>query len=314
VFKRILVPLDGSPLAERALPYAGAVAGASGARLVLLRAAQAHTFPGVDPREAQVAVVREAEEYLAAVAGGMAAPEAVEQAVFYGPAVEAIGTEIRLRAADLVAMSTHGRSGLGRWIYGSVAEQVLRQSEVPVLLVPAACDRDWSDVPPKRPRRVIVPLDGSALAEEALAPAQDLARALGAGLFLLRAVEPPHQAYAQGYSYVAFNPEGELGEAARYLGAVAGQLRAAGFTAETGSLVASAASTIVEVARKRNALAIAMATHGQGGLARLLLGGVATGVLHRTHVPLLVVRPAAVRLAEAGREREDLQPVPVARP
>jgi nucleotide-binding universal stress UspA family protein len=136
--KRILVPLDGSALAEAAIAKATEVAGTE-CTLMLLRAAEAHTLPGVDPTEAQVEVVREAEEYLATVAARLKEQgvERVETSVWYGPAASAIVEAARLRKADLVVMSTHGRSGLGRLILGSVAESVLRGTATPILLLRA---------------------------------------------------------------------------------------------------------------------------------------------------------------------------------
>ncbi len=133
---KILVPLDGSTLAESAIAKAMELAGDE-ATLMLLRAAEAHTLPGMDPTEAQVEVVREAEEYLAAVAGRLREQgfARVETSVWYGPAASAIVDAARLRKADLIVMSTHGRSGLGRLILGSVAESVLRGTNTPILLL-----------------------------------------------------------------------------------------------------------------------------------------------------------------------------------
>jgi nucleotide-binding universal stress UspA family protein len=133
----ILVPLDGSVIAEAALTPAVDLARTSGAKLVLLRAAEAHTGPLTDPVEAQVHVMREAEEYLAGAqarvkAAGVAA---VELSAWYGPPAEAIVEAARHRHADLIVMSSHGRSGLGRLVLGSVAETVLRGTRVPILLI-----------------------------------------------------------------------------------------------------------------------------------------------------------------------------------
>jgi nucleotide-binding universal stress UspA family protein len=136
---KILVPLDGSTLAESAVAKAVEVAGDRSVTLMLLRAAEAHTLPGMDPTEAQVEVVREAEEYLATVAAGLKRQglKGVETSVWYGPAAAAILDAARLRKADMIVMSTHGRSGLGRLILGSVAESVLRGTTTPLLLLRA---------------------------------------------------------------------------------------------------------------------------------------------------------------------------------
>ena len=138
-FGTILVPLDGSALAEAALPKAVELAEVSGARILLLRAAQAQTLPGIDPTEAQVRVVSEAETYLAEIQKRLA-PQGhvkVETAVWYGPAAHAIVEAARVRKADEIVMTTHGRSGLGRLLLGSVAESVLRGTTTPILLLRA---------------------------------------------------------------------------------------------------------------------------------------------------------------------------------
>ena len=137
--KTILVPLDGSRLAELALAPALDMARDKGAKLVLLRAAEAHTTVA-DPTEAQVAVVREAEGYLTDVRARLAGEGAVEieTTVWYGPPADAIVEAARYRAADLIVMSSHGRSGLGRLVLGSVAETVLRSTLTPILLIRAA--------------------------------------------------------------------------------------------------------------------------------------------------------------------------------
>jgi nucleotide-binding universal stress UspA family protein len=137
---KILVPLDGSSLAEAALPKALELVEASDAQLILLRAAQAHSLPGVDPTDAQVKVVEEAEEYLARVGDRLAdlGCKKVECSVWYGSAPYAIVEAARLYKVDLIVMTTHGRSGLGRLILGSVAESVLRGTTTPILLLRAA--------------------------------------------------------------------------------------------------------------------------------------------------------------------------------
>ena len=138
MFKRMLVPLDGSSLAEAVLPQVQELAKALGAELFLVRAAAAHVFPGADPTEEEVDVVQKAEAYLAEVAGRLRdAGIPIHTAVRYGEAAEEILEHIGVNAIDLVAMSTHGRSGLSRLVLGSVATQVVHHATVPVLLMRA---------------------------------------------------------------------------------------------------------------------------------------------------------------------------------
>lgn len=136
--EKILVPLDGSPLGEAALPFAlDLLHEHPTASLLLLRAAEAPTRLGVDPTEEQVRVVREAESYLESVAARLAQRGAkdVKTSVWYGSPAPAIIEAARIGKVGLIVMSTHGRSGLGRLVLGSVTESVLRGTRTPILLV-----------------------------------------------------------------------------------------------------------------------------------------------------------------------------------
>ena len=133
----LLVPLDGSTLAEGALPRAAELAMESNARMILVRAAVAHVSPVSDPIDVQVKVIAEAEAYLADVANRMRAlgVKDVQCSVWYGGAPGAIIDAATFNRADLIVMMTHGRSGLGRLVIGSVAESVLRGTTTPILLL-----------------------------------------------------------------------------------------------------------------------------------------------------------------------------------
>ena len=133
----VLVPLDGSLLAEGALPRATEIAVASGATMILVRAAVAHTYPGGDPIEAQVAVIKDAETYLARVAERVRAlgVKDVRCSTWYGDPAPAVIEAVEFNRPDLIVMMSHGRSGLGRLVMGSVAESVLRGTTTPILLL-----------------------------------------------------------------------------------------------------------------------------------------------------------------------------------
>ncbi len=299
-FSTFLVPVDGSPLSERVLPFATALARRANGRVILLRVAlglEMAQLPelGADPS-------RELDE----LAGRLrASGVTVEPHVHYVYSLDEVADTIcrvaREREAHLILMSTHGRGGLGRWLYGSVADQVLRQAEVPVLLVSAACELAW---PPGGPRHLLVPLDGSPLAEEALGLARELAAALGVGLTLTQVIQPLTYAYAEGYAYFAYDPEAELAQAREYLEQAAAPLRSAGIDVRVEARLGQPAAEIAAAAREQGADLIVMATHGRGGLARVILGSVATGTLQQAGVPILLVRPTAVR--------QQTQPVAVA--
>ena len=266
----------------------------------MLRAAQTRTFPGVDAGPAQLAATERAESELSIVAEHLCADGVeTEPHVYYDDPAAAILDAARRLRVDLIAMSTHGRTGLGRWVYGSVADTVLRGAQVPILLAPAGAQLSW---PHAGGLRVLVPLDGSELAQEAIGPAQMFAETFGAELLLLRVVEPPsYPLYGDGYAYVPIDAEVEVAEARRYLEEEAGCLRTSGLlrgdgrAVEVQTAVGQPAAEIARVAREQHADLIAMATHGRGGLARLVMGSVATGVLQRAGLPILLTRPPAVR-------------------
>ena len=135
-FQRILVPLDGSECAEIVFPKVEKLATDLKASIALLRVAYAHTFPGVDPTEAEVKVVREAEEYLRKIEERLKAKGFnVDSHVRYGNDADEILDHAAQKDIDFIAMTTHGRSGVKRFLLGSVAEKILRHSPKPIFLV-----------------------------------------------------------------------------------------------------------------------------------------------------------------------------------
>ncbi|MGA2464709.1 MAG: universal stress protein [Thermodesulfobacteriota bacterium] len=135
-FERILVPLDGSECAEIVFPKVEKLATDLKASIALLRVAYAHTFPGVDPTEAEVKVVREAEEYLRKIEERLKAKGfKVDSHVRYGNDADEILDHAAQKDIDFIAMTTHGRSGVKRFLLGSVAEKILRHSPKPIFLV-----------------------------------------------------------------------------------------------------------------------------------------------------------------------------------
>ena len=139
MYQCILVPLDGSTLAEGILPHVQELAKSLAAELVLLRVAFTHVFPGYDPTQAQVTTVQEAEDYVSGLAKRLQGEGVrAEARVRYGDAVEESLDHVIWGHIDLIAMATHGRTGLTRVVMGSVTEHVLRRTSVPMLLMRAA--------------------------------------------------------------------------------------------------------------------------------------------------------------------------------
>ncbi len=300
MFNKVLVPLDGSALSARALPFAKRVANAAGARLIVVRAHLPADDLGLRLEYPELSLAERADmereaaqaEFQSVIDGLRKDGLDVEGHFAEGAAADVIYEQAAATRASLIVMSTHGHGGLGRWLYGSVADEVLRRVPVPVLLVSAVCTQIWAE---DQPLRVVVPLDGSDLAAEVLGPARDLAVTLGSELLLLAVVEPiavyPYQ-YLEAIGDVA---EVQDAQARLYLDKLVAELRISGGPAVSTRIVhGDAAAQICSVAREVGAGAIAMATHGRSGMARLLLGSVATRTLHQSSVPVLIYRPVAL--------------------
>jgi nucleotide-binding universal stress UspA family protein len=290
MLKSIIVALDGSPLAERTLPFAARLGHSSGARLTLVRAVFtasagfATTASAMRIAAARVlTMIHQAEAEMAEAVEALRKDGIeVETRARGGSPALVILEEAANRQADLILMGTHGRSGPKRFLSGSVADEVLRKSRIPVLLVGPASTDDW---PTDRPLHIIAALDGSALAEAALGPAVRLSETLAGDLLLLRAVDT----------------DSEVSDAARYLESVGARLWGQGRVPHTRAVIGSAISVITEAAGDWPADVIAMATHGRSGLAQLVMGSVTTATLRAARVPLLVVRPPAMGHSEESQ-------------
>lgn len=293
--ERILVPLDGSPFGERALPYALRLASATGARLILMHGHSPLVITSEPDFDVQAFATRLREGHVVVPSTSTTGIEieAVTHDIYMDKVAEGICETIVEQGADLMVMSTHGYGGLGRWLYGSVADQVIRQSPVPVVLVPVTCDHVWEDTA----LRILVPLDGSSYAEEVLDPVGKLAAALKAELLLVGAAGPLEYGFAGGLPFAVSGFDAALTETREYLERIAARLRADGHTVTVDAETGQAGTVIDSMARRRHADLIAMATHGRSGIARAALGSVATELLHRSTVPLLLWRPAALRHA-----------------
>ncbi len=300
MFRTVLVPLDGSPFAEQALPYAVGIVRRAGATLDLvhvhvLQVLEEHKAgryaydPGFD-KEHQ----RKERLYLESTAKSLATVSAVPwtAAVVSGLDTEGILSRVQDAKADLIVMTTHGRGPLDRFFLGGVADELVRQAAVPVLLVrprdPAA-----SIVPEDHLlEHVLVPLDGSSLAERILEPALDFVRLWAGRCTLLRVIEAS-PATTAGWPTRPRPPEQEQEVAAEaYLEKIAGRLREDGTAVQTRIVVAPhAAPAILEEAQTQRCDFIALATHGWSGLRRMLLGSVTDKVIRGSSLPVLAYRP-----------------------
>ncbi len=309
MFRTVVVPLDGSPFAEQALPHALGIVRRAGATLDLVHVHVLHFSEGqhvarfsYDP-EVDEEQKREEQHYLEGTAKWLAAVSPVRwtAAVVSGLDADGILRRVQDGKADLIVMATHGRGPLGRFFLGGVADELIRQAAVPVLLVRPR-DSAPGIVPEPLLEHVLVPLDGSSLAEGVLGPALDFVRLWEGRCTLLRVIEAS-PATTVGRPNGPRPPEqGQEAAAQAYLEKIAGRLREEGTAVQTRIVVAPhAAPAILEEARTRRCDFIALATHGRGGLRRMLLGSIADKVIRGSSLPVLVYRPAETPAAERKR-------------
>jgi nucleotide-binding universal stress UspA family protein len=223
-----------------------------------------------------------------AEAPGAALPVQIE-ALPGQPAATIVDYAAQRPSIRWIAMATHGRSGVARWLYGSVAEQVLRTASTPLLLVrpPALADAAAEQGTPWR--HIVVPLDGSALAEQVLPQAQMLAAASKATLHLVSAQSITDDALVRLASE-GDHLEAEAGQRSTYLAETARHLRESGLEVEIHSGFGEPDLVIASVAAEVQASLIMMATHGRSGFQQLRLGSVALQVVHHATQPVLLVR------------------------
>jgi len=307
MYRTILVPLDGSPFAEHALPLALAIAGRAGAtlRLVLVHAPVALPHDGSEMiyDAALDGSLRDQEvDYLAHLAKRLADLSRLEvkHRVIDGPIAEMIHGEATATQADLVVMTTHGRGPFNRLWLGSIADQLVRRLPARLLLV-----RPGDGLPnlaqPPLVRNMLIALDGSEFAEQIIEPATALGALLGAEYTLVRVINPvPHfAARFAGHGVVAYGKDleqrlgdfqGQLRSAAEtYLDRVAAALQTRSLKVRTQVLDSDQpAAALLSLAASLPADVIALKTHGRHGVGRLLLGSVADKVVRGAAVPVLL--------------------------
>jgi nucleotide-binding universal stress UspA family protein len=309
MFRSIVVPLDGSELAESALPYAVQLARAADGALTLVRVAIAPPparLDGADWEFEQAQAVQEAEAYLSATADKLAARVPVTTSVTYGRAPQHILESVEQIGADAIVMATHGRTGLPHLVHGSVAEALLATSPVPVLLVHARPGEAPAAPFDPASARIAVPLDGSEFAESALHTAAGLVGPRGE-LVLVCIVEPPeHVEYDEtGRVVVAYLDQQEevRTRAGRdYLFKIAIEIgrQYPGVQISQDVRCGDASSGIIAAAIDKSIDLIVMSTHGRTGVSRAVLGSVAGEVVVNGTMPVLLVGPHQASAARSG--------------
>jgi nucleotide-binding universal stress UspA family protein len=314
MYRKMLVPLDGSKLAEETLPYVRELAGRLDLDLDFL-------YVG-DPRMSQMTPMNQI--YVDKMADSVRAqiqkiqnttvgketirPIEVKSKLVTGNPADEILKYAEENKIDIIMMATHGASGVRRWALGSVAYQVLHASKIPVWLVRSGIPQET--IYDKWPSRTImVPLDGSKLAEAALPHAEAVAKQRGAQVIevLLLCVYAPSQLltgyfYQTNYppiaplnltDYVKEENDRAKESCEKYLKEIADRLIAKGIRVRTQAVMGEAAEEIIKYANKNPFQLIVMASHGRSGLSHLAFGSVAEKVLLEANVPIFLVMPGA---------------------
>ncbi len=313
MYRTLLVPLDGSSFAEHALPAALAVARRARARLnlvsVITPLAEAYV-EGLYFSTADLEAHLEGRQrtYLDAVASRLRerVDVPIGTAVLHGDVAATLAGSLAADKVDLVVLATHGRGALGRFWLGSVADELIRHATSPLLLIRPAEEPVSLEQEPDL-GKVVLPLDGSPLAEQIIEPAVALASLMpGATITLVRAVHsvvpasatpdvPEGEREARHLLQQVQSLQGKLiEEAGRYLQGVAERLGARGLSVQTEVVVDDQpVPAILREVEKTRAGLIALQTHGRRGLSRLILGSVADKLIRAAHIPVLVQRPVS---------------------
>jgi nucleotide-binding universal stress UspA family protein len=298
MYRRIVIPLDGSKTAEKVLSYARVLAKNLAVPVELLNVIDITALAKrVAPEQARYldTIIAEDEHrcrvYLRDVARSFSGA-GVQCVVKRGNPADVIIACANEVKGTLIAMATHGRSGLNRWWLGSVAEEVLRGTGAPVLLIRG--NEEGGLGAETVIDSAVIPLDGSELAEGALTAAAELAKMLDLEIVLFRAYELPASAYYGSEDYLPNYDqlkEQVKQQVQSYLADKMTKLKAQGVTRVSSVIVEGAGpNEIVGYARKIPNNLVAMCTHGRSGLKRLVLGSVTEKVVRHSGDPVLVLR------------------------
>jgi len=311
---KILVPLDGSISAERALPYLHWLALPEATEVVLVSvidpAYNVYGTMNFTMPDLLTSIQADTEKYLQLQSTQLQKEgyKVTAKMRVGNPAGEILAIA-KKHNVDMIAMATHGRSVLMRWILGSVAERVISEATVPIFLVREGCA-----VSGTQPARIMVPLDGSEFAEQALTTATIIAKRMKSELYLLNAIDGSVSANTNLY----VETQGELDDVisewredmGAYLASKAEHLRTEGVVTQTRMVLDDPATAIEDIATLEEVSLIVMSTHGRTGLQRWLYGSVANEALHKVNSPLLLVRPS-IALSENSPANTNEMQVPV---
>ena len=317
MYKVIMVPTDGSGFDREAIRVALRIAERCDAKVQLVRVLGTGSFFGMATAADGMAVsaelvLSERDRALGELYALAAECRATSKAIITvdlhsGPVADVLEGYARRHDVDLIVISTHGRSGISRLSLGSVTDSLIRHTTIPVLVVKPPTSYLNPQVN-EAFKRIVVPLDGSTLAEQILPRVMALATIEEAEIILLNVLIP--QSHSQKEIVDPNLPwwDKEIAVARLYLFRIAGRLRRNGVPVTTDIVIGdNVASAIGDFAGRERADLIAIATHGRGGLARMLRGSVAAAVMHSASMSMLVLKPDNVAEMETSRSEDGIR-------
>ncbi|MCG8347610.1 MAG: universal stress protein [Chloroflexales bacterium] len=319
MYRAIMVPLDGSAFGEHALPLALGIARRTCAQvhLVHVRTPAAEAPAPEDHGTGEQASTAIDQERIAVYLRELATylserwEIVIKASSLEGPVAETLQAYVQASGIDLTIMTTHGYGPLSRIWMGSVADSLVRRLSSPTVLVrPHAEAVDLLETVHEQAfEHILIPLDGSKLAESIIEPAIELGALMEARYTLLQAIEPLIKGYIPGpYAGLMDKDlrEPRRAETKAYLERIAHRMREQGLRVETQTPIAYAPDAILDYARDYAVDFIAMATHGRSGFSRVLMGSIASTVVCKAGVPILLYRPSAEALQNSAANEDHL--------
>jgi nucleotide-binding universal stress UspA family protein len=301
MYRVIMVPTDGSGFDREAIRVALRIAERTDAKIRLVRVLATGSFFGMAAATEGTAVAAEivhserdralSELYTLAAECRTTSTADITVDLHGGPVADVLEGYARRHDVDLIVISTHGRSGFSRLTLGSVTDSLIRHTTIPVLVVKPPTSYLNPQIN-EAFKRIVVPLDGSTLAEQILPRVMALATIEDAEITLLNVLIP--QSHSQKEDVDPSLPwwDKDIAVARSYLFRIASRLRRNGLAVTTDIVIGeNVASAIGDFASRERADLIAIATHGRGGLARMLRGSVAAAVMHSGRMSMLVLKP-----------------------
>ena len=317
MYKVIMVPTDGSGFDREAIRVALRMAERSGAKIRLVRVLATGSFFGMAAATEGTAVAAEivrserdtalGELYALAAECRVTSTADLTVDLHTGPVADVLEGYARRHDVDLIVISTHGRSGFSRFTLGSVTDSLIRHTTIPILVVKPPTSYLNPQIN-EAFRHIVVPLDGSTLAEQILPRVMALATIEDAEITLLNVLIPRSHSEKDIVDPSLPWWDKDISVARQYLFGIAARLRRNGIPVTTDIVIGeNVPNAIGDFASRERADLIAIATHGRGGLARLIHGSVADAVMHSARMSMLVLKPDNVAETETSRSVDEVR-------